>query len=629
MHLNDLPGLGPDADFQALEFDHVRPADFDRAEPAHHPVVVVGAGPVGLSLAIDLAQRGLPVLLLDNDHRLSTGSRAICFAKRTLEVFDRLGCAAPMVAKGVSWNTGRVFFGDEQVYRFDLLPEEGHERPAFINLQQYHVEGQLALRAAQLPQLEVRWKSRVVGLVQDADGATLTVETPDGRYALRAAYVAACDGSRSTLRELLGQESRGQVFRDRFLIADVRIHSPRSAHPGGSPSAQSPAAASGGADRARAGTESGAAMPSARRPRLDADTPAERWFWFDPPFHPGQSVLLHKQADGIWRIDFQLGWDADPEHERKPENIEPRVRALLGPDTAFELVWASVYTFACRRMEAFRHGRVLFAGDAAHGVSPFGARGANSGVQDADNLGWKLAAVLQGQAPEALLDTYAVEREAAADENIRHSTRSTDFITPKSPVSRMFRDAVLQLSRQHPFARSLVNSGRLSLPSVYADSPLVTPDEDAFAGPLIPGAPAPDAPLDGGAWLLRRATQPGFTALVFGDGEGSAGADPTSDAVRAALSALDRLGVHTVNLPRTPGHAIAWQRYDALPGTVYLLRPDQHVCARWRRPTASAVAAALDRAMGRTEALRTEGSSAPPSKTAKPHLDAPHLEALA
>ncbi len=591
MKLQDLPTLGADADFQALEFDYTRPAELDGAAPAHHPVVVVGAGPVGLALAIDLAQRGLPVLLLDNDCRLSTGSRAICFAKRTLEVFDRLGCGAPMVAKGVSWSTGRVFFGERQVYRFDLLAEEGHERPAFINLQQYHVEGQLAARAAQLPNLQVRWKSRVVGLAQDADGATLSVETPDGRYDLRAGYVAACDGSRSALRQLLGQESRGQTFRDRFLIADVKIDGADPVPPAGAPDAAAPALAG--------------------RPRVGADTPAERWFWFDPPFHPGQSVLLHKQADHVWRIDFQLGWDADPEEEKKPEHILPRVRALLGPDARFELVWASVYTFACQRMDAFRHGRVLFAGDAAHGVSPFGARGANSGVQDADNLGWKLAAVLQQGAPDALLDSYARERETAADENIRHSTRSTDFITPKSPVSRMFRDAVLHLARDHGFARTLVNSGRLSLPTVLAGSDLVTDDvdaaRDAFAGPLVPGAPAVDAPLDSG-WLLRRLDGAGFAALVFGEGEA---AERSLHALAEAGSALRMPGGSTppqpqpqppslriLSIPDTPAHATAWRRYDARPGTTYLLRPDQHIAARWRAPTADAVRDAVRRSLG-------------------------------
>ena len=542
MKLAQLGSLGPHPDFQALQFDYERAADHDLASPASHPVVVVGAGPVGLALAIDIAQRGLPVLLLDNDDRLSTGSRAICFAKRTLEIFDRLGCGAPMVEKGVSWHTGRLFFGQEQVYAFDLLVEDGHERPAFINLQQYHVEGQLAVRAAQLPQLQIRWRSKVVGLAQDGFGATLTVETPDGRYDLRAAYVAACDGSRSTMRQLLGQESKGQTFRDRFLIADVKMSAP---------------------------------------------FPAERWFWFDPPFHPGQSVLLHKQADDVWRIDFQLGWDADPEAEKKPENIIPRVRALLGHDARFELVWASVYTFACQRMASFRHGRVFFAGDAAHGVSPFGARGANSGVQDADNLGWKLAAVLGGQAPDALLDSYGLEREAAADENILHSTRATDFITPKTEVSRLFRDAVLQLARQHAFARVLVNSGRLSTPTVLRHSPLVTPDTETFSGPACPGAAAPDAPLHAQGWLLQRTRHGRFTALVFGDADGQP----------SVVEADEHLQV--LAIPHTAANAQAWERYDARPGTVYLLRPDQHVCARWRRPSADDIRAALDRSLAR------------------------------
>ena len=414
-----------DADFQARTFDYVLHADQRASTPARRPVAIVGAGPVGLSLAIDLAQRGIPVVVLDNDDRLSTGSRAICFAKRTLEIFDRLGVGDRMVDKGVSWNVGKVFLRDEQVYRFDLLPDAGHERPAFVNLQQYYVEGYLAERAAQLPLVDLRWRNEVVATQPHDDRVTLTIATPDGEYELDAEYVIACDGSRSAVRCHLGLESKGRTFRDRFLIADVR---------------------------------------------MDVEAPAERWFWFDPAFHPNQSVLLHRQPDGVWRIDFQLGWDADPEYEKKPENIVPRVRALLAhspamKDAAFTLEWASVYTFACMRMDGFRHGRVLFAGDAAHGVSPFGARGANSGVQDADNLGWKLAAVIRGRAPDALLDTYAREREAAADENIRHSTRATDFITPKSAASRLFRDAVLALAKTQPFARTLVNSGRLSTPT--------------------------------------------------------------------------------------------------------------------------------------------------------------------
>ncbi|MDR6534843.1 3-(3-hydroxy-phenyl)propionate hydroxylase [Variovorax soli] len=540
-------------DYQNLRYDYRHHPDQDAPTPARHPVVVVGAGPVGLALAIDLAQRQIPVVLLDNDNKLSSGSRAICFAKRTLEIFDRLGCGERMAAKGVSWKLGRVFLRDAQIYEFDLLPEEGHQRPAFVNLQQYYVEGFLAERAAELPLLDIRWSNKVVGVEQHEDHALVTIETPDGPYRLKADWLAACDGSRSSVRQLIGQESTGRIFKDRFLIADVK---------------------------------------------MKVDFPAERWFWFDPDFHRHQSVLLHMQPDNVWRVDFQLGWDADPEAEKKPENIIPRVKALLAAspfkNAEFELEWASVYTFACLRMNTFRHGRVLFAGDSAHGVSPFGARGANSGVQDADNLAWKLAAVLRGEAPDALLDSYAREREYAADENIRNSTRSTDFITPKSEVSRLFRDAVLQLASRHAFARTLVNSGRLSVPATLHGSMLCTPDSDPFEGRMVPGAVAADAPVAAanGGWLMRSIGADGrFTALVFGEG---AAAEASS---RALAEAELPLGV--LRIPLDDAHALAAQRYDARPGTTYLLRPDQHVCARWRAPTAAAVRAAHARALGK------------------------------
>ena len=538
-------------DPQSLRFPYRRHADQDAGEPVRHPVVIVGAGPVGLSLAIDLAQQAVPVVVLDNDDRLSTGSRAICFAKRTLEVFDRLGCGEAMVEQGVSWQVGKVFLRDEEVYRFDLLPATGHARPAFINLQQYHVEAQLLERAAQLRLIDLRWKNEVSRVTADTDGVVLTVDTPEGPYRVHGDHVIACDGSRSAVRRQMGLEAHGQTFRDRFLIADVR---------------------------------------------MALDFPAERWFWFDPPFHPGQSVLLHKQPEGVWRIDFQLGWEADPEAEKQPERILPRVQALLAhtamKDAAFTLEWASVYTFSCERMDRFRHGRVIFAGDAAHRVSPFGARGANSGVQDADNLGWKLAAVLRGEAGDALLESYAQEREFAADENIRHSTRATDFITPKTEVSRLFRDATLALAKDHAFARSLVNSGRLSTPTTLLGSALNTADVDAFDSPLVPGAPAADAALagDGDAWLLQRLHGGRFCAIVF-DGP------DTAEARRVLEAAAE--GLVPIDLCVLPTDGVAARRYDGRPGTTYLLRPDQHVCARWRQPTRDGVAAALRRALAR------------------------------
>ena len=550
-------------DYQKLELAYARCAEQKTDAPVRRPVIVVGAGPVGLSAAIDLAQHGVPVVVLDDDSKLSFGSRAICFAKRTLEIWDRLGVAQRMVDKGVSWNVGKVYFQDELVYTFNLLAEAGHRRPAFINLQQYYCEGFLYEHAAALRNVELRWKNKVVAVEQTVDGVELVVETPEGRYGMQAQYVVACDGSRSSIRRELGLESKGRVFSDRFLIADVR---------------------------------------------MKADFPAERWFWFDPPFHRNQSTLLHMQPDNVWRIDFQLGCEADPDEEKRPEKVIPRIRALLGDDAKFDLEWVSVYTFACLRMDAFRHGRVIFAGDAAHCVSPFGARGANSGVQDADNLAWKLALVLASKAPEALLDTYATEREYAADENLRNSTRSTDFITPKSEVSRTFRDAVLKLAKEHAFARRLVNSGRLSTPTTLVASTLNTPDDEPFAGAMIPGAPAADAPVRVAgepAWFLAH-TGGSFVAVVFSD-SGTLGADVAPDLGSLAHAAIPVRTLVVVpkgvaSQPQTgytvveDAEGMLAQRFDAREGTCYLLRPDQHVCARWRRLDAARLRGAVARA---------------------------------
>jgi 3-(3-hydroxy-phenyl)propionate hydroxylase len=530
-------------------YGYTRAADQDGA-PTRKPVAIVGAGPVGLALAIDLGARGIPVVVLDDDDTVSVGSRAICYAKRTLEILDRLGCADPICERGVGWNVGKVFHRDAQVFQFELVHEPRHHRPGMVNLQQYHLEEALVRRAREVRGVEVRWKHKVTGVAPNDDRVDVTVETPDGAYTVACDWLVACDGARSPVRGMLGLESEGQAFRDRFLIADIHMHS---------------------------------------------DFPPERWFWFDPPFHPGQSVLLHRQADDVWRVDFQLGWDADPEEERKPERILPRLRAMLGPDARFEIEWASVYTFQCRRMKRFRHGRVLFAGDAAHLVSPFGARGANSGVQDADNLAWKLALVVRGRSGERLLDSYDDERMAAADENIAASTSSTDFITPKSAVSRTFRDAVLELAKRHPFARRLVNSGRLSTPAVLRGSPLNTRDRDPDFphgdGTMEPGAPAADAPVRGdrGPWLLRY-LEGGFTLLAFGpvpaaDVEALAGGDVPVHVVTVGEGGVDDV------------EGLCATRYAARPGTCFLLRPDQHVCARWRAFDRRAVDAALAHAL--------------------------------
>ena len=547
-------------------FDYRKPPELAGGSHKRKPVVIVGAGPVGMTAALDLASRDVPVVILDEDNTVSIGSRAICWSKRTLEIWDRLGIAPKMMEKGVTWDRGKVFFGESMVYDFNVLAEPFHQFPAFINLQQYHVEEALVRRMLGIPQIDVRWKNKVVAIRPADDQVALDIETPDGKYTLFAEWVIAADGVRSPLRTMMGLEFPGQAFNDRFLIADVH---------------------------------------------MKVDFPTERWFWFDPPFHRGQSVLLHKQADDVWRIDFQLGSQADPELERREERVTPRLRAMLGEKITFAYEWLSVYSFNCRCMDKFNHGRVLFAGDAAHVVSPFGARGGNTGVADADNLVWKLALVIDGQASTKLLDSYSTERVPAARENIEHSTRSTDFITPKSPASLAFRDAALSLAADMPFARAFVNSGRLSHPSTYADSPLNTPDSaaDEWPGGVPPGAPAIDAPVSGGSdlgWLLDRLGGR-FTLMMFArDAEDVA--EQVNNAASTLFVAGKPLAVLVVVQKReasSTGQPVAKdsedaivRRYDMKPGTCYLIRPDQYVVGRWRQYDAGKVARALKRVLG-------------------------------
>jgi 3-(3-hydroxy-phenyl)propionate hydroxylase len=528
-------------------FGYRRHADQDRTggNICQYPVVVVGAGPVGLSLATDLAQRGQGVVLLDDADRIGEGSRAICFSKRSLEFWDRLGVGSRMVDKGVVWSVGKIFHGASQLYQFDLLPERGHKRPAFINLQQFHAEAYLVDRVRELPVIDLRWRNRVVGLEQRNDHAILTIETPDGPYRIGATYVVACDGARSALRQMVGAEFVGKVFEDQFLIADVR---------------------------------------------MAAEFPTERWFWFDPPFHAGRSALLHRQPDDIWRIDLQLNVDADPVEEKKPENVRPRIARMLGHDK-FDFEWISLYKFQCRRMDEFIHGRVIFAGDAAHQVSPFGARGANSGLEDAENLAWKLDRVLRKISPEALLESYHAERSAAADENIRESTRSTDFMAPATRQEARLRKAVLSLAKETEFGKRMINGGRLSVPSIY-DSPLSTADRDAWRGGPRPGASMVDAPIAAPAgdtvYLTDAFIGCGtrFALLEFANG---AAAAPPGDVGMIRIGGEGGFSDST---------GLVTARYDAEPGTAYLLRPDGYVAARFRHPTPSAINAALARAAG-------------------------------
>lgn len=538
-----------------------RPPELDSPDRKRYPVIIVGAGPIGMAMGLELDQRGIANIILDDDDKVSVGSRAICWAKRALEVADRLGCGERMLEKGVTWNNGKVFFGDspDPVYGFNVLEETDQQFPGFINLQQYYAEEFLIDVIDTREHTAIRWLNEVTAVEQTENGVVVSVHTPDGDYVLECDYLVAADGSNSRLRSMLGLEFVGETFEDNFLIADIK---------------------------------------------MKADFPTERWFWFDPPFNRGQSALLHKQPDDVWRLDFQLGRDIDREEESKPEKVARRIRAMMGEDFEFDFEWVSIYRFSCRRMTRLVHGRILFAGDAAHIVVPFGARGANSGLQDVDNLGWKLALVMQGKAPAALLESYNDERVEAARENLRISAGTTNFITPKTPASRVFRDATLQLAGRYEFARRFVNSGRLSTPTILKDSALNTADTDHFDSHMAPGSPSLDAPVTANGrktWFLKTLGD-GFVGVYF---------QGTEQGAPAGLGVLetDAIPVRTLTVAADGGpdgcdlldhSGLLQQKLDGRPGSYYLFRPDQHLVARWRKFDPQAVRGAVARATMQT-----------------------------
>lgn len=519
---------------QPSSLTYSTPLDLQLSTARTVPLVIVGAGLVGLTLALDLARRGVASVVLEARQTLTEGSRAIVFAQRSLEILGRLGLPDELREKGVDWKLGRVFHKDHEVFSFDFQLEPGFRCPAFLNIQQTYIEQWLVEACLATGLVDLQCLSRVVGVEHRPEGATVSVECPDGAYQLQCDWLVACDGARSAVRNALDLPFIGKVFDDHFLIVDVE---------------------------------------------MKPDFPAERRFWFDPPFHPNHSVLLHKQPDDLWRVDFQLGADADPAVEREPERVARRLHAMFGEQTPLRIDWISVYTFRCRRLEAFVQARVVFAGDSAHQVSPFGGRGGNGGIQDADNLGWRLAGILLHGASPSLIQSYDEERVFAADENILNSTRSADFITPPSPAVHVLREASLALARNTSWGRALINSGRLSKPARLEGVGQFEPFADPDGGRISPGTAAPDAPISVRGqpdWLLNHLGRRGFTVLVYEPGSGAvpktiASAYPVDVIVltsREPAATLDLLWDHA---------GLAASRYGLQPGEVVVIRPDQHV----------------------------------------------------
>lgn len=402
-----------------------------------YPVVIVGGGLGGLTLGVDLLQRGVPVVLIDEDNTVGVrgaSSRGICYAQKSLEIFARLGIYERIAAKGVQWQVGRTLDGMDEVYRFDLRDNAANNasvQPPFINIQQYYIEWYLVERflalAPTVAGSSLRWQSTVTGCTQTADAASLTVSTPQGDYALQAVWLIDASGVNSRIRNGFNLPINGIKGEDRWCISDVRFKT---------------------------------------------EPAAERWTWIQAPFNDNRAVWQHLMADGVWRLDYQMAADTDMAVAAREDVVTERLKRQFGEDVDFELMWVGPYGYRSQMLDSFQHGRVLFVGDVAHVMSPFGARGGNSAIQDADNLGWKLAAVLQGAAAPTLLASYSDERVAAAQENIEITRRTMRFLSPKAGAQTLLRSAVLGLAKTQPFARSLVNTGRMSVANAYLASRL-------------------------------------------------------------------------------------------------------------------------------------------------------------
>ncbi|MDX7990740.1 FAD-dependent monooxygenase [Xenorhabdus littoralis] len=514
-----------------------------------HLVTIVGAGLVGLILALDLGLRGVRVVVLDEDDSVADGSRAIVFARRSLEILSRLGLGNRLMAKGIAWETGTIYLNDTPLFCNTIGENNKSEYPVFLNLQQYYIEEWLVEACMATGYVDLRWRHKVVAIKQADNYVDLSIETPNGNYALRTNWLLACDGAKSFIRRALNLPFIGQVFQDRFLIVDIRMKS---------------------------------------------SLPAERHFWFSPSFHPDRSVLIHKQPDDIWRVDFQLGWQANPEVERQEERVLARLKCMFGDTANIEVVWSSVYTFQCRRLENFIHNNIIFVGDSAHQVSPFGGRGGNGGIQDADNLAWKLTAILSGISDTRLLETYNHERCTAADENILHSTRSAEFITPKSQGALVYRNAVLALARTSEFARKMVNSGRLSTPTILKSSPLNYINDLSEKAPLPLGAPAPDMPLQRNGvtvWILRHIGGNNFTLMTRSSSLNEQG--------RAKITLSTYPLTQNPSIELIDSENLLNNRYGIFPGGAMLFRPDQHLCAHLTNPTPASLELAYTTALGK------------------------------
>ena len=510
-----------------------------------HRVLIVGAGPIGMTAALVLARYGIRSVLIDRKDTFNDGSRAICIARPSMHILERIGAVAPFLEKALGWRFGRSYYRGEQIFRLEMPQPPGEKYLPMYNLQQQYIEKFLHDAVAASDLIDMRWQSELSSIEPQNNGVTVRIASPEGDYRLDADYVLAADGARSPVRSMLGLRLKGDNYEGRYVIADIR---------------------------------------------MDHDFPTERRAFFGPSGNPGGTVLIHKQPENIWRVDYQLREGESEQEALREENIRVRVGAILadiGHTKPWELEWWSVYSANTLCLDDYRHGRVFFIGDAAHIVPIFGVRGLNNGLADAENIGWKLALVLHGEADERLLDSYSPERRGATLDVFANATKSTRFMTPPTRGWRLAREAALSLSLKHEFPRGLANPRQMQ-PYTYLESRL-TPyaGRDAeFAGGPRSGSAAPNAKLADGSHLLDRAGN-GMTAILFCE------AEPTAEqaALLAQLGRIDRRFVSLVVASQAsapgetaiPDHDGEIARlFAATPGTLYLLRPDLHIAGRWR-----------------------------------------------
>ena len=524
-------------------FDYERypaalPALIDGVDPVTHPVVIVGGGPIGLTLALALARQGVAALVLEADDTVCQGSRAGCVTRRSLEIYEQLGVAEPIMRQGLPWSQGWSYHRTTEVFHLQMPVDDEARYPSLVNIQQCYIEKFLVDELARYPYLvQIRWQSQAQIIEHSDNGAQLQVTTPAGSYRLNADWLVACDGARSSVRKSLSLPFVGTRYEGRYVIVDIKMSS---------------------------------ALAPGRRA------------WFDPPSNPGATLLMHKHRDDLWRFDYQLRDDEDADEAVKPENVLQRVQShltLIGETAPWQPVWISIYSASCLTLADYRHGRVLLAGDAAHLVPIFGVRGMNSGIDDVYNLAWKLAYVCRGWADQRLLDSYSDERVHATRENMRHASKSAEFMAPPSAAFARMRAAVLSLAETQSWIRSLVNP-RQSTAIGFPDSPLnQLADEASFAHGPKPGDNLPDMRVAAGH--LSSLLRPRFTALRF-----ETSASPT------ALASLG-FGVELATVQIRLDSELA-RRLDARAGTTYLLRPDGHLLGRWRYYEQSVLTAAID-----------------------------------